>query len=109
MVVPFQNYGCLRQDGSPAWFSISMQGHGHHSPIAVETEREVTGTGLTEPEVFPPRRFLPRTVDRDVWILGRRLGEKQLTFTQGTKGYCTGWVRTFPKHGGVPFFSSAKN
>ena len=70
-----------RSAGEIAWASVRAEGDGQHPLVRVETEREVSGTGLAEPEVFAAAELAPAAFEIGVEVGGKSFCEEQLSFT----------------------------
>jgi hypothetical protein len=69
----------------------------------------MVGARLTQPEMLSPWQFLAVAIECGILTLRRRSRQKKLSFAHETKGYGTGWISAFPKHGGgVPIISFKK-
>jgi len=87
---------------------VVAQGDGQHPEVGVKTERELSGAGITEPEMFALPYLAPVTVETGVKVGGKSFGKEQLPFAKGTEGSSACGVRAFMEHGLGPVFSSVK-
>src|ERR1017187_3686512 len=58
--------------GEESWTRALAEGDGQHPQGGVETEREVRGAGVAEPEMFTPAKFSPVAIESRVEV--RRKG-----------------------------------
>jgi len=73
---PFDNRSSVgRGLGQEAWTRAFADGDGQHPLGAVETEREVRGAGIAEPEMFTSAELPPVAVDTPAEV--RRKGFRQ--------------------------------
>ncbi len=70
----------------------------------VETQREMSGAGGAQPEMFPAPHLSPIFV-KSCWVRGIGFRQKQLPFAKRKEGNGAGWVRAFLQHGLGPVFS----
>ena len=56
------------------------EGDGQHPETGVETEREVSGAGVAEPEMFTPAELAPIAVERNAEVSRKGFRQKQLAF-----------------------------
>src|SRR5713101_6419782 len=54
--------------GQEAWTRALAEGDGQHPLVGVETEREVSGAGVAEPEVLTPAELPPVAVETAVQV-----------------------------------------
>ena len=82
-----------------AWTRALAQGDSQHPEGGVETEREMSGADVAEPEVFTSPEFPPVAVESSAEVGGKSLRQKQLAFVERTEGNRADGVGTFLKHG----------
>lgn len=80
-----------------------VQRHGHHPLGGVETQREMSGAGGAQPEMFPAPH-LPPIFAKSCWVRGIGFRQKQLSLAKRKEGNGAGWVSAFLQHGLGPVF-----
>ena len=81
------------------------KGNGQHPESGVETEREVTGAGVTEPEMFTSAELASVAVESGAEVGRNSFRQEQLAFAKGKKGNRAGRVCAFMEHWLGPVFS----
>ena len=77
----------------------ATDGHGQHSLIGVEMQREVIRAGGAKPKMFPFAKLSTVPVETALLVVGNiRLCQEQFALMERAKGDRTPWVRAFLQH-----------
>lgn len=74
------------------------EGDGQHSEVAVETKREVSGTGVAQPEMFTSVELPLVAVVNRADVRGKGFRQEELAMAKGEEGCPASGIGTFMEH-----------